>query len=185
MRKLVESTIVSLGGVIGDPQVWGPPYLDAEHGAYASELLFGADALLLGRRTYDGFSAAYPQMKGNARPLATTAFIDRMNAIPKFVVSKSLRSAVWNATVISGDVVEAIADLKRQPGRSILKYGTGPLDRLLLERRLVDEYHVLLFPVAAPQGQRLFEDLESPQQLRLERATPFKSGVVALVYTPT
>jgi dihydrofolate reductase len=185
VRKLIESTFVSLGGVIGDPQVWGPPHIDAEHGAYASELLFGADALLLGRRTYEGLSAAYPQMGREARPLTTVAFIDRMNAIPKFVVSRTLRSAVWNAAVISGDVVEAITDLKRQPGQSILKYGTGPLDRLLMENRLVDEYHVWLFPVGVPRGQRLFEDLESPKPLRLERTTTFKSGVVVLVYTPT
>jgi dihydrofolate reductase len=182
VRKLVESTIVSLGGVIGDPQVWGPRYLDAEHGAYAKDLLFAADALLLGRRTYQGFSAAYPQMARDARPLATTAFIDRMNAIPKFVVSRTLESAVWNATVINGDVVSAITELKRQPGQSILKYGTGPLDRLLMEHRLVDEYHVLLFPVAVPRGQRLFEDLEATEHLRLERTTTFKSGVVVLVY---
>jgi dihydrofolate reductase len=184
VRKLIESTLVSLGGAIGDPQVWGPPYLDAEHGAYAMQLLQAADALLLGRRTYEGLSAAYPQMKRDSRPLATASFIDRMNAIPKFVVSRTLRSAVWNATVMSGDVVGAIADLKQQPGRSILKYGTGPLDRLLMEHRLVDEYHVLLFPVAVPRGQRLFEDLDSVKHLRLERSAAFKSGVMALVYVP-
>lgn len=184
MRKLIESTFVSLGGAVGDPQIWAPPYMDAEHGAYANTLLFGADALLLGRRTYDGFSAAYPQMTRDTHPLATTGFIDRMNAIPKFVVSRTLQSAAWNAAVINGDVVSVITDLKRQPGQSILKYGTGPLDRLLLEHRLVDEYHFWLVPVAVSRGQRLFEDLESAEQLRLERSTTFKNGVVVLVYSP-
>jgi dihydrofolate reductase len=184
MRKLVESTFVSLGGVIGDPQVWAPPYLDADHAAYANKLLFAADALLLGRRTYHGLSAAYPQMNREKAPLATATFIDRMNALPKYVVSKTLRTATWNATIIASDAATAIADLKNQPGESILKYGTGPLDRVLLEHGLVDEYHFWLFPVAVPAGQRLFEDLLTSAQLRLLDTTTFASGVVVSVYTP-
>lgn len=179
MRKLIESTFVSLGGVIGDPQVWGPPYLDSEHGDYANQLLWGADALVLGRRTYEGFSAAYPHMGADARP---RAFIDRMNALPKYVVSNTLREVTWNATVVSGDVAGAIATLKAQPGQTLLKYGTGPLDRLLMERKLVDEYHIWVFPVAAPSGQRLFEDLDATQHLRLTGTKVFRSGIVVLTY---
>lgn len=183
MRKLVESTFVSLGGAIGDPQVWGQPYLDGEPIAYANELLSGADALLLGRRTYEGFAAAYPHMKPDARPHATGAFIDRMNALPKYVVSNTLRETTWNATVIRGDVADAIAKLKAQPGQSLLKYGTGPLDRLLMDRRLVDEYHIWIFPVTAASGQRLFENLDAVTHLRLSGTKVLKSGVVVLTYT--
>ena len=151
MRKLIESTFVSLGGVIGDPQVWCPPYLDSDHGAYANQLLSGADALVLGRRTYEGFSAAYPHMGADGRPMAMRGFIDRMNALPKYVVSNTLRETTWNATVVSGDVAGAIATLKAQPGQNLLKYGTGPLDRLLMERKLVDEYHILGLPRGGPE----------------------------------
>ena len=86
MRRLVESTHVSLGGEIGSPQHWAFPYLDDEHGAYATELLNASDALLLGRRTYQGLSAAYMAMERNP-------FVDRMNSIPKFVASRTLTEA--------------------------------------------------------------------------------------------
>ena len=181
-RKLIESTFVSLGGVIGDPQVWGPPYLDDEHGTYANELLADADALLLGRRTYEGLSAAYPHMNADARPTATRAFIDRMNALPKYVVTNTLHEVTWNATIVSGDVAGAIAALKAQPGHNLLKYGTGPLDRLLMERKLIDEYHIWVFPVAVPTGQRLFEDLDVTRHLRLTGTKAFRSGIVVLTY---
>ena len=124
-------------------------------------------------------------MKTSYRPLATAAFIDRMNALPKYVVSNSLRETTWNATVISGDVAGAIATLKQQPGRNLLKYGTGPLDRLLMERELVDEYHIWAFPVAVPEsGQRLFEDLDATRHLRLTGTKVFQSGIVVLTYAP-
>ena len=150
MRRLVESTHVSLGGEIGSPQDWAFPYLDDEHAAYATELLNASDALLLGRRTYQGLSAAYMAMERNP-------FVDRMNSIPKFVASRTLTEATWNSTVIQGDVVKFVTDLKRQPGGSILKYGNGPLDRALMEHALIDEFHLLLTPVAVGAGQHLFE----------------------------
>ena len=145
MRKLIESTHVALGGEI-DPLDWAFPYLDDEHMRYATELLDSADALLLGRRTYEGLSAAYPAM-------ASSPFVDRMNSIPKFVASRALTEATWNATVIPGDLAGFVADLKRQPGGSIVKYGNGPLDRVLMASNLIDEFHLLLTPVAAGSGQ--------------------------------
>jgi dihydrofolate reductase len=127
MRKLIESTFVTLGGDIGAPQDWGPPYLFGDdQDAYGRDLLFGADALLLGRRTYEGLSAAYPTMVSpGGGPMAD--FIDRMNAIPKYVASTTLRTVGWNATLLASDVVAQVADLKQQPGRYLLKYGTGLL----------------------------------------------------------
>jgi dihydrofolate reductase len=177
MRKLIESTHVALGGEIGSPQDWAFPYLDDEHLRYATALLADADALLLGRRTYEGLSAAYPAM-------APSPFVDRMNSIPKFVASTTLSETTWNATVIPGDVAEFVADLKRQPGGAIVKYGNGPLDRVLMANNLVDEFHLLLTPVAVGSGRHLFEEIEGAPQLSLADVRRFASGVLVLVYTP-
>jgi dihydrofolate reductase len=177
MRKLIESTHVSLGGEIGSPQDWAFPYLDDEHLRYATELLDGADALVLGRRTYEGLSAAYMAMD-------SSPFVDRMNSIPKFVASTTLTEATWNATVIPGDVADFVADLKHQPGSHIVKYGNGPLDRLLMAKNLVDEFHLLLTPVAAGSGQHMFEQIQGAPQLSLADVRRFASGVLVLIYTP-
>jgi dihydrofolate reductase len=177
MRKLIESTHVALGGEIGSPQDWALPYLDDEHGRYATDLLAGADALLLGRRTYEGLSAAYPAM-------ASSPFVDRMNSIPKFVASRTLSETTWNARVIPGDVADFVAGLKRQPGGAIVKYGNGPLDRLLMADNLIDEFHFLLTPVAAGAGVHLFEEVQGAPQLSLADVRRFASGVLVLVYTP-
>jgi dihydrofolate reductase len=177
MRKLIESTHVSLGGEIGSPQNWAFPYLDDEHARYASGLLAAADALLLGRRTYAGLSAAYLAM-------ASTPFVDRMNSIPKYVASRTLTNVGWNASVIPGEVAEFVADLKRQPGGSIVKYGNGPLDQVLMENNLIDEFHLLLTPVAEGSGQHMFEEVHGAPQLSLADVTRFASGVLVLVYTP-
>jgi dihydrofolate reductase len=177
MRKLIESVHVSLGGEIGSPQDWAFPYLDDEHERYASELLDEADALLLGRRTYEGLSTAYTAMASNP-------FVDRMNSIPKYVASKTLTEVAWNATLIHGDVAAFVAELKRRPGGSLVKYGNGPLDRILMADELVDEFHLLLTPVAAGSGQHMFEEIHSAPQLSLVDVRRFASGVLVLVYTP-
>jgi len=177
MRKLIESTHVSLGGEIGSPQDWAFPCLDDEHARYANELLGEADALLLGRRTYEGLSAGYSAMTPNP-------FVDRMNSIPKFVASRTLRKATWNATIIPGDVADFVANLKREPGGNILKYGNGPLDATLMAKNLIDEFHLLLTPVAAGRGQHMFEDIQAAPQLSLADVRRFVSGVLVLVYTP-
>jgi dihydrofolate reductase len=176
MRKLIESTHAALGGEI-DPLDWAYPYLDDEHMRYATELLDRADALLLGRQTYEGLSAAYTAM-------ASTPFVDRMNSIPKYVASKTLTEATWNATVIPGDVAGFVADLKRQPGGDIVKYGNGPLDRLLMADNLIDEFHLLLTPVAAGSGRHMFEEIHGTPHLSLADVRRFASGVLVLIYTP-
>jgi len=187
MRKLIESNHVSLGGEVGSNE-WALPYLDDDHNAYATQLLFGADMLLLGRKTYEGLSAAYPataytaMAKGGAR--VPDGFIDRMNAIPKYVASTTLRETTWNATVISGDVAAFVADLKQQPGGNIVKYGNGPLDATLMQHGLIDEFHLLVTPVAVGRGQHLFEEIDGAPALKLLDVRPFRSGVVLLTYTP-
>jgi dihydrofolate reductase len=183
MRKLIESTFVTLGGDISAPQDWGGPYLAGDdHDAYVRHLLFGADALLLGRRTYEGLSAAYPSMASPpGGPMAD--FIDRMNVIPKYVASTTLSTVGWNSTLLVGDVAAQVADLKRQPGTYLLKYGTGPLDRTLVANGLVDEFRIWVVPVTHPPGQRLFEDVPDVSMTLLDTRT-FRSGVTLLTYAP-
>jgi len=144
---------------------------------YATELLDRADALLLGRQTYEGLSAAYTAM-------ASTPFVDRMNSILKYVASKTLTEATWNAAVIPGDVAGFVADLKRQPGGDIVKYGNGPLDRLLMADNLIDEFHLLLTPVAAGSGRHIFEEIHGTPHLSLADVRRFAGGVLVLIYTP-
>jgi dihydrofolate reductase len=177
MRKLVESTFVTVDGVISSPEKWGPPYWDDEHNAYAHDLLFAADALLLGRVTYEGFAQAWPPRAG------ADDYTDWINAMPKHVASNTLTDTTWNATLIEGDVAAEVAKLKEQPGKNLLKFGTGVLDRTLLRHNLVDEYHFWVFPVIAGSGQRLFDGVDATH-LRLVRQTAFRSGIVVLVYGP-
>ena len=176
MRKLVESTFVTLDGSISDPQTWSPPYWDDEHAAYASKLLFAADALVLGRATYEGFAAAWPSRSGDP-------YTDRINDMPKHVASRTLRETTWNATVLEGDAAEAIAALKAEDGGDLLKFGTGELDRALLEHGLLDELHLWVFPVLEGSGQRLIEGIPTTH-LELVDTTRFGSGIIANTYTP-
>ena len=156
--------------------MWGSPYWDDEHDQYARDLLFAADALLLGRETYEGFAEAWPARTGDE-------YADRINSLPKLVASNTLQEAAWNATLIKEDVAEEVAKLKDQPGQNILKFGTGELDRTLIEHNLIDEFHFWLFPVAAGSGQRLFDGIDTTH-LQLVNTTRFGSGIVVLTYTP-
>jgi dihydrofolate reductase len=185
MRKLIESTFVTLGGDIGAPQDWGPRYLfGTEPGEYSRELLFGADALLLGRRTYEGLSAAYLAM-AEAEPASGQGsdFVAAMNAVPKYVASTTLTELGWNATLLSGDVARRVAELKEQPGNYLLKYGTGPLDRTLVSHGLIDEFRIWIVPVTHRPGQSLFGDVPETS-LELTGTRTFASGVVVLTYVP-
>lgn len=176
MRKIVESTFVTLDGVISDPQVWGPPYWDDEHSAYAARLMEPAEALLLGRETYEGFAASWPQRSGDD-------YTDKINAMPKHVASTTLTETTWNATVLQGDTAEAVAALKAEDGGSLLKFGTGELDRTLIEHGLVDEFHFWIFPVVAGRGTQLLDGLPVTH-LRLLDTTTFASGIVVHTYGP-
>jgi len=183
MRRLIESTFVTLGGDISAPQDWGPPYLTGpELEVITRDLLFGADALLLGRKTYEGLSAGYIAMAAE-EPGPETDFIAAMNAIPKYVASTTLTEVGWNATLLGADVAGEVAALKQQPGNYLLKYGTGPLDRTLVSHGLVDEFRIWIIPVTNGGSQRLFEDL--PQtRLTLAAVQTFSTGVVLLTYAP-
>ena len=111
-------------------------------------------------------------------------FVNRMNSIPKYVASTTLREATWNATVIHGDVATFVADLKQQTGGNIIKYGNGPLDVTLMENGLIDEFHLLITPVGIGRGQHLFECIDTAPALNLVDVKRFSNGVVILIYTP-
>lgn len=187
MRKLIEVTFMSLDGVIDSPTIVqeAQPYWleDEEYRKDSHDLLFDADALLLGRKTYEHFADAYPKM-ANAQPKGQNALVDRMNSIPKYVVSTTLTQTTWNAMLVTGDVAEAVARIKKQPGRQIVKYGTGMLDHLLVKHSLVDEFHIYLFPFIAGSGIHLFEDLADPAHLMLSNARTLENGTLILSYIP-
>jgi dihydrofolate reductase len=173
MGKLIGSTFVTLDGVISEPQKWASPYWDDQYMAYARKLLFDADALLLGRVTYEGFARAWPSRSGDD-------YTDRINSMPKYVASNTLHDATWNASIISGDVASEVAKLKAN--QNLLKFGTGQLDRTLIQYGLVDEFHFWMFPAAAGDGQHLFDGLDKTTHLKLLDKTTFDSGIVVLVY---
>lgn len=179
MRKLIESTFVTLDGVISHPEVWGPPYWDDEHNAYNAGLAERAGGLVLGRRTFEMFAAVWPSMAG--APGA-----DTMNALPKYVASRT-RGAIdeWNGQLLDGDVADAVRALKAQDGADLLKYGTGELDQTLLQPGLLDELHLWVFPCVAASGDRLLDGvLDGPTHLTVADRTPFTSGITVLTLVP-
>lgn len=178
MRKLVESTFVTLDGVIGDPQVWGMPYWDQEHQDYSTRLMSTADALLLGRQTYEGFAEAWPGRSGDP-------YTDKINAMPKHVATRTLTDLTWNATPLAGEAGDAVAVLKKGEGGDLLKFGTGELDQTLIARGLLDELHLWVFPVIAGKGDRLLEGRVDTTHFRLVDTHRFASGIVVQVLAPS
>jgi dihydrofolate reductase len=174
MRKLVESTLVSLDGVIESPDRWAS--FDDESIAFAMTQLDHYDAFVMGRVTYERLSANWAHVVGNP-------YVDRINAMPKHVASRTLRDPGWNATVLGPDAAAAIAGLKQQPGKDLIKYGTSRLDDLLLREHLVDELHLWYLPVVVGAGQRLFEDVDTASlDLRLTDERRLRNGSVVLSY---
>ncbi len=188
MRKVVASIFVTLDGVFEDPGGaegselggWSFKYSgrSEEELEHAGELLRASDALLLGRVTYDGFAKAWPSMTDGGW------YADRMNTLPKYVVSSTLDKAEWNnSTIIKGDVAEEVTRLKRQPGRNLLVFGSSELVNSLLRQHLLDELRLLVYPVVLGRGRRLFK--EGPAVgLNVAEVKAFGSGVVLLTYHP-
>jgi dihydrofolate reductase len=176
MRKIIESTLISLDGVFGDPHVWATEYFDHEAEKHALDLLSASDAMLMGRRTYEFFAAAFPHQTGE--------YGDRINKIRKYVFSNTLKTADWsNSLVISGDVAAEAAKLKAQGGGDLVIYGHGMLGRTLLENDLLDELKVWVHPLFLGQGLSLFQGA-SKKKLRLVATKTLGTGVVVLSYQP-
>jgi dihydrofolate reductase len=176
MRRLIESTLVSLDGVIEAPERWVP--WDAEDTAYSLEQLGNYDAFVMGRVTYEQLSAYWG-------PTAGDPYIDRINAMPKYVASRSLAQTAWNATLLGPDPSGEIARLKDQPGKDLIKYGTSHLDGTLVRDHLIDEFRFWIMPVVAGSGQRLFEHVDtSGLHLTLTDVRRLENGSVILTYVP-
>jgi dihydrofolate reductase len=179
VRKVIASEFVSLDGVMEDPS-WTFQFSSDEQQKFKFDELFASDALLMGRVTYEGFAAAWPGRTDEA------GFAERMNGLPKYVVSRTLEEPLeWdNSTLIEGDVAEAVAGLKQQPGQDVLIYGSGELVSTLMQHDLIDEYRLMVFPVVVGGGKRLFEDAAETTVLKLVDTKTFDSGVVVLTYEP-
>src|SRR5215471_10451603 len=174
MRKIIESTLVSLDGVFGEPHTWTREYFDQEAETYALELLSVADAMLIGRRTYEFFAAAFPHQTGE--------YGSRINGIRKYVFSNTLKKADWsNSTIVRGDVAAEAARLKEQDGKALVIYGHGLLGQTLLEHDLLDELKIWIHPLFVGCGQSLFCDGKTAR-LKLEAARTMRSGTVVLTY---
>ena len=185
MRKLIVSEFVTLDGVMEAPggeeghphSGWVFDFHGADQERYKLHETLSAEALLLGRVTYEGFAAAWPERSGE--------FADKMNSMPKFVVSKTLKDPEWeNSTVLDGEVADEVAKLKEQEGGPILVAGSCTLVHSLIEADLIDELRMMIFPVAVGGGKRVFPETSAKTKLELADTTAFDTGVVVHTYQP-
>ena len=180
MGKVIVEAEVSLDGCLGGENMDFWKHLFQFHSPdvqeYLDNLLFMPDALLMGKETYQGFAQVWPTREGK--------LADRINSMPKYVASRTLKEPLhWNATLIKGDVAEEIRKLKQESGESLLQYGVGELTHTMLEHGLVDEFRILVFPFTFGEGPRIFEQM-GVNTLKLVDTKTFSSGVVALHYQP-
>jgi dihydrofolate reductase len=181
--KLALTEFLSLDGVMEDPHLWHFPFFNEEGGQYKFDELRASDALLLGRVTYEGFAAAWPQRSETESEEKT--FADLMNGIPKYVVSTTLVNPAWNNShVIRNNVEEEIQTLRRQPGKDLVLHGSCDLANWLMQRNLIDEYRLMVHPVVVGRGKRIFQEGTSIPALTLVDTHPLATGVVILTYHP-
>jgi dihydrofolate reductase len=177
--RLVATEYLSLDGVFEEPGHWSGQWFGEEEGQFKWSELQASDALLLGRKTYEGFAAAWPTMTG------TGEFGVRMNTMAKYVVSSSLDEVEWpGSKLIKGDVAEEVRKLKEEPGQDLLLSGSGQLFNALMQADLIDVYRLMLHPVVLGKGKRLFADGVDRKPLELTRTQRFGSGILILEYAP-
>jgi dihydrofolate reductase len=184
VARIVVTEFVSLDGVMEDPGGaekyehggWTMPYWNDEIAKFKLDELMASNGLLLGRVTYEGFAAAWPSM--------TDVFADRMNSMPKYVVSSTLDTLSWNnSRRLDGDLATEVAGLREQPGGDILVAGSASVARQLLHLGLVDELRLVVYPVVLGAGKRLYgEDSYTKLDLVENKTTP--TGAVLMVYRP-
>ena len=184
MGKIVVTEFVSLDGVIEDPG--GSE--DFKHGGWSFEISRGdegdqfkldetmaSEALLLGRRTYEGFAEAWPPREGE--------FADKFNNMPKYVVSSTMDEAEWsNSTVLKGELADEVAKLKQKHDGDVVVHGSAQLVQSLLDQDLVDELRLMVFPVVLGAGKRVFGDTGDKKPLKLADSKTVGDGVAILVY---
>ncbi|MFC4532720.1 dihydrofolate reductase family protein [Sphaerisporangium dianthi] len=190
MRKLMVMAFMSVDGVVQAPGGvdedrdggfehggWAVPHFDQALIEHMTALIGRAGALLLGRRTYEGFAATWP-LAGEDDPIGA-----QMNGLPKYVASRTLDTVSWrNSTLLTGDVARAVGELKRGGGGEIQVHGSGGLVQTLLAHDLVDEFHLLTFPVLIGTGKRLFAEGTAPAGLRPAETTTSGTGVLTCTY---
>ena len=185
MAKLIVTEFVTLDGVIeapgGEPthrhSGWTMAYQEGDHMRYKFDEILAADTLLIGRVTYESFAGAWPDYEGE--------FADKMNTMPKVVVSNTLSDPEWNnTTVLTGDVVAGVTGLKARGDGPILVAGSHRLVHTLLENDLVDELRMMVFPVTVGGGLRLFPDTDKKMSWTLAGSVPYSSGVRVDTYEP-
>ena len=187
MGRIVVTEFISLDGVIeapggGEDYKYGGWTFEIDRGDEGNQFkldeTMSSAALLLGRRTYEGFAAAWPGRDGE--------FADKFNTMPKYVVSSTLRNPAWtNSTVLSGDVVSEITKLKTEQDGDIVVHGSAQLVQSLIENDLVDELRLMVFPVVLGTGKRLFGATTDKKRLQLSSSTVVGDGVAIQVYTRT
>jgi dihydrofolate reductase len=186
VSRIVVTEFVSLDGVMEDPGGsegtkhggWSFEFSRGDEGdKFKLDETMGSDALLLGRRTYEGFAEAWPSRDGE--------FADKFNTMPKYVVSSTLEDPDWNnSKVLSGDLGEEVAKLKEEHDRDIVVHGSARLVQSLLEQDLVDELRLMVFPVVLGSGKPLFGQTSSTKPLKLVDSKVVGDGVAILVYQP-
>ena len=185
MRELIVTEFITLDGVMEAPggdsthphAGWTFDFFGDEEGQYKLDETREAEAMLLGRVTYEGFADAWPSRDGE--------FADKMNAMPKFVASTTLTEAGWNnSTLLEGDVPAAVAQLKATDGGPIIVHGSCTLVQTLLEHGLADELRLMVFPLLLGSGKRLFPESPEKRPFRLAHSRAFPSGVVVQHYRP-
>jgi dihydrofolate reductase len=186
--RIVVTEFVSLDGVMEAPGGGE----DFKHAGWTFEIERGdegdkfkldetlsSEALLLGRKTYEGFAAAWPSRTDEV------GFADKFNSMPKYVVSSTLENPEWNnTTVLKGDPVEEVSKLRQRPGGDIVVHGSAQLVQTLLEHDLVDELRLMIFPVVLGTGKRLFGETSDKKRLRLTDSKTVGDGITICIYEP-
>ena len=188
MGKIIVSEFITLDGVIeapggedslGERSGWSLPYFNEETAKFKLDDLLASDALLMGRVTYQIHAAVWPSMTDEE------GFADRMNSLPKYVVSTTLGKVEWNnSRPIRGNIPEEVKKLKQEVQRNISIDGGSDLVNLHMQHDLIDEYRLLVHPVVVGKGKRLFREGSQKKELRLIEARALSTGVVALTYQP-
>jgi dihydrofolate reductase len=176
MGKLTAITFITLDNVVEDPHLWSGAYQSDDTDQLNDEILRESDVLLLGRVTYEGFAAAWPSRSGDS-------ISDKLNSMPKYVVSGTLEQADWNpSTIIAGDVFERVRGLKAD--QNVLVWGSSTLVASLMHEDLVDEHVLLMSPIVRRAGIKLFRDAGGPHDLKITGSTVLGGGMLALRLEP-
>ena len=176
MREIIVGAEVSMDGVVNNPEMFPEifTYHTDDVQDYLDKLLYSSDALLAGRQTYEGFAKVWPTRTGE--------MADYINKMPKHVASRTLKEPLsWNSTLIQGDVVGQIRELKQMGGKALVQYGVGELTHTMLNHGLVDKFQLLVFPFTFGKGGRWFDGMDM-KHFKLIECKTFKSGAVLLQY---